>query len=84
MRWNSSHIVIRIARRAGIIALFVAAAVLGVLTGVLFAYGGDLPSVSALDDYTPSTITRVYSSGGQLIGEFATQRRIVVGCGTQL
>src|SRR5437868_1699055 len=52
---------------------------LGILSGVMFAYAGDLPQVSALDDYSPSTITRVYAAKGQLIGEFATQRRVVVG-----
>ena len=45
----------------------------------MFAYAGDLPQVSALDNYSPSTITRIYASGGQVIGEFATQRRVVVG-----
>jgi penicillin-binding protein 1A len=72
------HVVIRFARRAGIAALFVVAALAGILSGVLFAYAGDLPQISALDDYTPSTITRVYSANNQLIGEFATQRRVVV------
>src|SRR5436190_1724243 len=52
---------------------------LGVVSGVMFAYAGDLPQVSALDNYNPSTITRIYASGGQVIGEFATQRRVVVG-----
>src|SRR5206468_2967267 len=46
---------------------------------VMFAYAGDLPAVSALDNYSPSTITRVYASSGQVVGEFATQRRVVVG-----
>ncbi|MCU1386320.1 MAG: penicillin-binding protein family [Acidobacteria bacterium] len=54
-------------------------AMLGVVSGVMFAYAGDLPQVSALDNYSPSTITRIYASGGQVIGEFATQRRVVVG-----
>ena len=74
-----THVVIRFARRAGIVALFVVAAMAGILSGVLFAYAGDLPQISALDDYTPSTITRVYSASNQLIGEFATQRRLIVG-----
>jgi penicillin-binding protein 1A len=73
------HYITRIARNAGIIALFVVAAILGILSGVLFAYAGDLPQISALDDYTPSTITRVHASNGQVIGEFATQRRVIVG-----
>jgi penicillin-binding protein 1A len=72
-------VVIRIARNAGIVLLFIVAAMLGVLSGVMFAYAGDLPAVSALDNYSPSTITRVYASSGQVIGEFATQRRVVVG-----
>src|SRR5919204_5111642 len=74
-----THVVIRIARHVSIVALFIMAAMLGTLGGVLFAYAGDLPQISALDDYTPSTITRVYAANGQVIGEFATQRRIVVG-----
>src|SRR5947208_9199728 len=74
-----AHVVIRVARNAGIVALFVVAALLGILSGVLFAYAGDLPQVSALDNYSPSTITRIYSSRGQVIGEFATQRRVIVG-----
>ncbi len=73
-----THIVVKVARNAGIVALFVVAAMLGTLSGVLFAYAGDLPQVSALDNYMPSTITRIYASSGQLIGEFATQRRVVV------
>ncbi len=72
------HLVIRVARRAGLVALFVVAALLGILTGVFFAYADDLPQIAALDDYTPSTITRVYASGGEVIGEFATQRRMIV------
>src|SRR5258708_11919635 len=52
---------------------------LGVLSGVMFAYAGDLPAVSALDNYSPSTITRVWAASGQVVGEFATQRRVVVG-----
>src|SRR6185295_8815945 len=73
-----AHYVIRVARYAGLIALFFVAALLGILSGVLFAYGGDLPQISALDDYTPSTITRVHAADGQIVGEFATQRRVIV------
>ena len=74
-----AHYVIRYARNAGIAALFVTAAGLGVLTGVVFAYAGDLPQISALDNYAPSTITRVYGADGQGIGDFAVERRLVVG-----
>ena len=74
-----AHYVIRVARNAGIVALFVVVAMLGILSGVLFAYAGDLPQISALDNYSPNTITRVYAAGGDVIGEFAVQRRLVVG-----
>lgn len=70
--------VIRIARQAGLIASFVAMAILGTTTGVLFTFAGDLPQISALDDYAPNTITRVYAQNGDTIGEFATQRRVVI------
>jgi penicillin-binding protein 1A len=74
-----THVVVRLARNAGIAALFIVAAMLGIMSGVTFAYVGDLPQISALDNYAPSTITRVYASNGQVVGEFATQRRVVVG-----
>jgi penicillin-binding protein 1A len=67
-----------LARQAGIVALFVIAATLGILTGVLLAYSGDLPQVEALDDYTPSSITKLYALDGRVVGEFATQRRVIV------
>src|SRR6185503_17437846 len=70
--------VIRFARRAGIILLFVMSASLGVASGVFFAYAGDIPRISALDDYAPSTISRVYGSKGEVVGEFAIQRREVI------
>ncbi|MGB2717892.1 MAG: PBP1A family penicillin-binding protein [Vicinamibacterales bacterium] len=70
--------ILLIARRAGIVALFVIAATLGTVTGVLFAFAGDLPQISALDDYAPSTISRVYGARGEVIGEFAIQRREVI------
>ena len=68
----------RYARHAGLAALFIAAALLGTLSGVLFAYSDDLPEVSALDDYAPNTITRVLGKNGELVGEFAVERRVVI------
>src|SRR4029077_5917057 len=73
------RVVIRVAQQAGLVILFVVAALLGTLGGVLFAFAGDLPEISALDDYRPNTITRLLARDGQTIGEFATERRVVVG-----
>ena len=74
-----ARIVIRVARQAIIVGLFVVAAVLGTVSGVLFAFTGDLPRISALDDFEPGTITRVVGVDGQPVGDFAIQRRVVIG-----
>ena len=71
-------VAVRYARHAGIAALFVGAALLGTLSGVLFAYSDDLPEVSALDSYSPNTITRVLGKNRELVGEFAVERRVVI------
>jgi penicillin-binding protein 1A len=70
--------VVKIARNATIAALFVVAALLGTLSGVMFAYADDLPLISGLDDYAPHTITRVFDRSGALVGDFAVERRVVV------
>lgn len=70
--------VVRVARQATVFLLFLLTIVLGAVSGVLFAFAGDLPQISALDDYAPSTITRIYASNGEVVGEFATERRTVV------
>ncbi len=70
--------VVRVARQATVFLLFLLTIVIGAVSGVLFAFAGDLPQISALDDYAPSTISRIYASNGEVVGEFATQRRTVV------
>jgi penicillin-binding protein 1A len=72
------RVALRVAQ-AGLVLLFVIAAVLGTLSGVLVAFAGDVPEISALDDYRPNTITHILARDGQTIGEFATERRLVVG-----
>jgi penicillin-binding protein 1A len=78
-RPSGTRIVIRLAKRAIVALLFLTAASLGTVGGVLFAYGNDLPEITALDDYRPNTITRLLASNGDVIGEFATERRVVIG-----
>jgi penicillin-binding protein 1A len=73
-----AKVVVKVARSAGIIILFIIAAILGTASGVIFAFAGDLPQISALDDYAPSTISRVYGAKGEVVGEFAIQRREVI------
>ena len=74
-----ARVVVRIARQALIAGLVVVVAVAGAVSGVLFVYAADLPQVSALDDYAPSTISRVLAKDGRVVGEFAVERRVVVG-----
>jgi penicillin-binding protein 1A len=74
----SANVVIRFAGHAGLIALFIAVALLGILSGVMFAYAGDLPQISALDNYAPSAITRVYARNGETLAEFAIERRLLI------
>jgi penicillin-binding protein 1A len=45
--------------------------------GYLF-FTGNLPSIESLKNYTPSIVTQVYADKGDLIEEFAYQRRYVV------
>src|SRR6476659_4631016 len=78
-RSRGANVVIRFAGHAGLVALFLAVALLGVLSGVMFAYAGDLPQISALDHYAPSAITRVYARNGETLAEFAIERRLIVG-----
>ena len=43
---------------------------------VFWMYGRDLPSHESLAQYTPPTISRVYSGEGRIIDEFADERRL--------
>ena len=70
---------VRLGLQAIVVALFISAALLGTLSGLAFAYADDLPRVTALDDYRPSIITRLLARDGRVIGEFATERRVVIG-----
>ncbi|MEO1345755.1 MAG: PBP1A family penicillin-binding protein, partial [Pseudomonadota bacterium] len=45
--------------------------------GAIFVvYGKDLPSHESLANYTPPTISRIYSTEGRIIDEFAKERRL--------
>jgi penicillin-binding protein 1A len=57
--------------------LVLASAVMGTLAGLLIVYSTDLPQISELERYRPSTITELYDDHGQVIGSFALQRRVL-------
>ncbi|WP_333685197.1 penicillin-binding protein 1A [Pontibaca methylaminivorans] len=58
-----------------LLTLGVAIIALG-LGAVFWIYGRDLPSHESLKQYKPPTISRIYSGEGQLIDEFARERRL--------
>ena len=43
---------------------------------IFYIYGRDLPSHESLAQYTPPTISRIYSAEGRIIDEFAKERRL--------
>jgi len=56
-----------------VLGLFAAALTIG---GVIWMYARDLPSHEQLANYSPPTISRVYSGEGRMIDEFAQERRL--------
>ncbi len=46
--------------------------------GILFMYSHDLPDHETLANYTPPTISRIYSREGTIVDEFAAERRLFV------
>jgi penicillin-binding protein 1A len=58
--------------------LALTAAFLGTMAGLLIVYSTDLPQISDLERYRPSTITELYDDHGRQIGSFALQRRVLV------
>jgi penicillin-binding protein 1A len=57
--------------------LVLTAAFLGTTAGLLIVYSTDLPQISGLERYRPSTITELYDDQGRQIGSFALQRRVL-------
>jgi penicillin-binding protein 1A len=55
------------------------AAVIGACVGVLLVYTTELPEITELERYRPSSVTELYDDQGKIIGSFALQRRVVVG-----
>ena len=55
------------------LAIFAGALTLG---GILYIYGKDLPSHESLAQYQPPTISRIYSTEGRIVDEFAKERRL--------
>ncbi len=48
----------------------------GAVAGLLYHYSKDLPDYSQLQDYEPPVMTRVHAADGQLLAEYAKERRL--------
>ena len=58
---------------AGSLAFLVA---VGAASGLLYHYSRDLPDYSQLQDYEPPVMTRVHAADGELLAEYAKERRL--------
>ncbi len=53
-------------------------AVIGVALGLMFGYAIDLPRVDELQKVRPNVVSYVYADDGRVLGQFATEKRILV------
>jgi penicillin-binding protein 1A len=58
---------------AGSFAFLVA---VGAVSGLLYHFSRDLPDYSQLQDYEPPVMTRVHAADGELLAEYAKERRL--------
>ena len=54
------------------------ACAIGVWLGAYFAIRQNLPSISLLEEFEPNIITYIYSDEGEVIGEYAIEKRIEI------
>src|SRR5258706_15881629 len=57
--------------------LVLASALVGAFAGLLLVYSTELPQITELERYRPSTVTELYDDQGRVIGSFALQRRVI-------
>ncbi len=66
------------AGRAAWLLLLSASAVFGVVLALVLVYSVNLPQMTELERYRPSTTTELYDVHGKVFGSFASERRVVV------
>ncbi len=59
----------------GIMGVIIA---IGGFAWIINHYGDDIPDYKSLKTYEPDVVTRVYTGDGQLMAEFATEKRIFI------
>ncbi|MBW3660299.1 MAG: PBP1A family penicillin-binding protein [Gemmatimonadetes bacterium] len=69
--WRAGNVLALIA----VFALFLG---VGVFLGVYERLRAELPSIARLEEWQPSLVTKVYARDGEVIAEFASERREIV------
>jgi penicillin-binding protein 1A len=69
----------RLVGRITVGILIFLAALTGSLAGLMLVYSVNLPQISDLEHYNPSTSTELYDRNGHLVGRIALEQRDVVG-----
>lgn len=64
--------------------IFLACVILGIIgvVALFYHYSQDLPDFSSLKHYHPPAVTRIYSSDGKLVEEYAKEHRVFVPIST--
>ena len=62
----------------GLFSMLTLGVVMGALTlgAIFYMYGQDLPTPDTLSSYTPKTVSRIYDGEGDLLDEYAVERRL--------
>jgi penicillin-binding protein 1A len=68
----------KVVGRVAFILLLLGSIAVGGLAGLLFVYSSDLPQIRALEDFQPDVVTELYADDGQIVGNFALQRRVLL------
>jgi penicillin-binding protein 1A len=68
----------RILKAFFLFIIFSAACFFGAVLGTFIALRQNLPSVSELEEYEPNIITSIFADDGEVIGEYALEKRIEV------
>ena len=68
----------KVVGRVAFSLLLLASIAVGALAGLLFVDSSDLPQIHALEDFQPDVVTELYADDGQVVGNFALQRRVLL------
>ena len=61
-----------------LIAMFMVCLGVGAFLGIYERFRAELPSIARLEQWQPNLVTKVYAADGELIAEFASERREII------